>query len=394
MQNIFEKLNTQQIEAVTATEGYVRIIAGAGSGKTKTLTHRYAYLVNGAGIHPSNILCVTFTAKAAGEMKKRVRALVGEGYDNSLITTYHGFCVRVLREDIHRLLYPQSFGILDEGDQKKILEEIYGEMEIKLDRATFEKILDKIHKTKSTENYVPHMLDGSFSEIAIPGCTDATECEIIHRYLARQKRVFGLDFDDLIAFTFTMFARYPETRDKWAERLYYIEVDEFQDSSRRELRLLQMLSAKHHNLFVVGDPDQNIYEWRGADVSILVNFAENFPGEQTIFLNRNYRSSANILRVANTLIDHNRNRIKKSLYTTDPDGAAVVHLHAKGEREEGKFLTEEIEKAAKIRHTVSGHGDFVPRRVRVALCRAGADAGRHPVYPVRQHALLRPDGDP
>ena len=376
MQNIFEKLNTQQIEAVTATEGYVRIIAGAGSGKTKTLTHRYAYLVNGAGIHPSNILCVTFTAKAAGEMKKRVRALVGEGYDNSLITTYHGFCVRVLREDIHRLLYPQSFGILDEGDQKKILEEIYGEMEIKLDRATFEKILDKIHKTKSTENYVPHMLDGSFSEIAIPGCTDATECEIIHRYLARQKRVFGLDFDDLIAFTFTMFARYPETRDKWAERLYYIEVDEFQDSSRRELRLLQMLSAKHHNLFVVGDPDQNIYEWRGADVSILVNFAEIFPGEQTIFLNRNYRSSANILRVANTLIDHNRNRIKKSLYTTDPDGAAVVHLHAKGEREEGKFLTEEIERLQKSGTpyrdmAILYRAGFVSRFVEQALMQAG-----------------------
>ena len=239
MQNIFKNLNTQQIEATTATEGYVRIIAGAGSGKTKTLTHRYAYLVNAAGIHPGNILCVTFTAKAAGEMKRRVRALVGEGCDNSLITTYHGFCVRVLREDIHHLLYPQSFGILDEGDQKKILEEIYGELEIKLDRATFEKILDKIHKLKSDESYVLPLLQDDVHAIPIQG--DETEQEVIRRYLARQKKVFGLDFDDLIAFTFTLFARYPETRDKWAQRLYYIEVDEFQDSSRRELRLLQIL---------------------------------------------------------------------------------------------------------------------------------------------------------
>lgn len=345
MQNIFKNLNTQQIEATTATEGYVRIIAGAGSGKTKTLTHRYAYLVNAAGIHPGNILCVTFTAKAAGEMKRRVRALVGEGCDNSLITTYHGFCVRVLREDIHRLLYPQSFGILDESDQKKILEEIYGELEIKLDRATFEKILDRIHKIKSDENYVMPLIQGDVQAVQVQG--DDTEQEVIRRYLARQKKVFGLDFDDLIAFTFALFERYPETRDKWAQRLYYIEVDEFQDSSRRELRLLQILSAAHQNLFVVGDPDQNIYEWRGADVSILVKFDEQFPGAQTIFLNRNYRSSANILRVANTLIDHNQNRIKKSLYTTDPNGEAVIHCHAKSEREEGAFLTGEIVKLHK-----------------------------------------------
>ena len=373
MQNIFKNLNAQQIEATTATEGYVRIIAGAGSGKTKTLTHRYAYLVNAAGIHPGNILCVTFTAKAAGEMKRRVRALVGEGCDNSLITTYHGFCVRVLREDIHHLLYPQSFGILDEGDQKKILEEIYGELEIKLDRATFEKILDKIHKLKSDESYVLPLLQDDVHAIPIQG--DETEQEVIRRYLARQKKVFGLDFDDLIAFTFTLFARYPETRDKWAQRLYYIEVDEFQDSSRRELRLLQILSAAHQNLFVVGDPDQNIYEWRGADVSILVNFDEQFPGAQTIFLNRNYRSSANILRVANTLIDHNRNRIKKSLYTTDPNGEAVIHCHAKSEREEGAFLSGEI---AKLHKSGTAYKDmailyragFVSRFVEQALMQA------------------------
>lgn len=340
MIDVFDKLNTEQIEAVTETEGYVRIIAGAGSGKTKTLTHRYAYLVKAAGIHPGNVLCVTFTNKAAGEMKRRVRSIVGEGCDTSLITTYHGFCVRVLREDIGRLFYPQGFPILDEFDQRRILEEIYSELEIKLDRASFEKILDEIHKIKSREDYVDCFVRGDFSSLP----DDTLEKRIIRLYMQKQKKTFGLDFDDLICFTFEIFTRYPEVLDKWRERLHYIQVDEFQDSSKRELRLISMLSSVHHNLFVVGDPDQNIYEWRGADMSILVDFDKTFPGTETIILNRNYRSTGNILRAANTLIDKNKNRIKKALYTEDGNGADVIHLHAKTEHDEGKYISDEIKR--------------------------------------------------
>ncbi len=332
---------------MSATEGYVRIIAGAGSGKTKTLTHRYAWLVKGAGIHPSNVLCVTFTNKAAGEMKKRVRALIGDGYDNSLITTYHGFCVRVLREDIHRLFYPQSFTILDESDQRKILSEIYGEMDLKMDRATFERILALVHRLKADEAYVDAMTEGRTDSLAVPPIDpvqppEALETEIVRRYLAKQKKIFGLDFDDLIAFAFTVFRKFPEVREKWAERLYYIQVDEFQDSSARELRLLTMLSDTHKNLFVVGDPDQNIYEWRGADMSILVDFDKTFPGTETILLNQNYRSVGHILRCANTLIDRNKNRIPKALFTAGGEGPDVIHLHAKSEAEEGRYITGEI----------------------------------------------------
>ena len=230
MTDIFENLNEGQLAAVTATEGYVRIIAGAGSGKTKTLTHRYAYLVKAAGIHPSNVLCVTFTNKAAGEMKKRVRSLIGDGYDNSLITTYHGFCVRVLREDIHRLFYPKSFTILDESDQRRLLSEIYSELEIKLDRATFEKILGSVHRLKSDEGYVTSMISGDFSKIRIPpqspqNPVTALEDEIVKRYLAKQRKIFALDFDDLVSFAFSIFASFPEVAEKWAERLYYIQVD-------------------------------------------------------------------------------------------------------------------------------------------------------------------------
>lgn len=339
MFDLFDQLNEQQIEAVTATEGYVRIIAGAGSGKTKTLTHRYAYLVKAAGIHPGNILCVTFTNKAAGEMKRRVRAIVGDGYDTSLITTYHGFCVRVLREDIGRLFYPQSFPILDEADQKKILEEIYAELGIKLDRASFEKLLDSIHYFKSHETYVGMFVSGSFGS---PQNDESLERRVIRMYMEKQKKIFGLDFDDLISFTFDIFERYPEVLKKWQERLHYVQVDEFQDSSARELRLIKMLSDLHRNLFVVGDPDQNIYEWRGAAMEHLVRFDETFPGTNTILLNQNYRSTANILRAANTLIDHNKNRIKKSLFTTGEQGADVVHMHATSEGNEGRYIAEEI----------------------------------------------------
>ncbi len=340
MMDLFDKLNEQQIEAVTATEGYVRIIAGAGSGKTKTLTHRYAYLVKAAGIHPGNVLCVTFTNKAAGEMKRRVRSLVGDGYDTSLITTYHGFCVRVLREDIGRLFYPQSFPILDEIDQKKILEEIYAELEIKLDRASFEKILDSIHYIKAHEKYVHCFVTGDFSSMS----EDTLEKKIIRMYMEKQKKTFGLDFDDLISFTFEIFECYPEVLQKWQDRLHYIQVDEFQDSSNRELRLIQMLSSAHRNLFVVGDPDQNIYEWRGASMAILVDFDKTFPGTETILLNRNYRSTGNILQAANALIDHNKNRIPKALFTTGDAGANVIHLHAKSEGDEGRWIADEIKR--------------------------------------------------
>lgn len=352
MLDLFTSLNPPQLSAVTATEGFVRIIAGAGSGKTRTLTHRYAYLVKAAGIHPSGILCVTFTNKAAGEMKRRVRSLIGDGYDNALITTYHGFCVRVLREDIFRLFYPQSFTILDEGDQKRLLSEIYGEMDLKMDRATFEKILSLVHRCKADDSYVDAMVEGDISNIPVPPIDPArppepVEIEIVRRYLAREKKIFGLDFDDLIAFTFALFRRFPEVRDKWAERLYYIQVDEFQDSSRRELRLLSMLCAKNQNLFVVGDPDQNIYEWRGADMSILLDFDKTFPGTQTVMLNQNYRSTGHILTCANTLIEKNKNRLAKDLFTTGEDGTDVLHFHGKNEKEEGSFITDEIQKLAK-----------------------------------------------
>lgn len=340
--SIIEGLNERQAEAVTATEGFVRIIAGAGSGKTKALTHRYAYLVKVAGIPPGNVLCVTFTNKAAGEMKRRVRSLVGEGYDTSLITTYHGFCVRVLREDIGRMFYPENFQILDISAQKKILEDIYNKLELKLDYASFEKILSLIDKKKSTCDYVDLLIKRGNDDTA-PAFKNLDE-QVIHLYLLKQKSMFGLDFNDLINFVFVLFNRYPEVCRKWQERLQYIQVDEFQDSSERELRLIDLLSEVNRNLFVVGDPDQNIYEWRGAKVGILVNFDKTHDNTQTIIMDRNYRSTSNILTAANNLIAQNNNRIKKNLYTEGEAGDEVIHFHAQNENEENKYITDTIRK--------------------------------------------------
>ena len=382
MDELWGGLNEQQLNAMVATEGNIRIIAGAGSGKTRTLTHRFGYLVKAAGIQPGNILCVTFTNKAAKEMKKRVRQLIGDGCDSSLITTYHGFCVRVLRDDIYRLLYPKTFAIISEIEQRQILSEIYGEMDIKMDKATFENIMACLHRVKSDETYVDLMLSNHIEKVVIPPADSCTpiapiETDIVKKYLQKQKKIFALDFDDLIAFTFTIFERFPEVRQKWAEQLYYIQVDEFQDSSKRELRLIRYLCENHGNLFVVGDPDQNIYEWRGADMAILVDFDKLFADTQTIMLNQNYRSTGNILKAANVLIAHNKNRIPKDLFTLGPQGDNVIHLHAKSEQEEGRWITREIkrliheEKYAYRDIAILYRASFLSRYIEQALLSAG-----------------------
>ena len=341
LDEILSGLNEKQRQAVVTTEGFVRIIAGAGSGKTKALTHRYAYLVKAAGIHPGNILCVTFTNKAAGEMKRRVRSLVGDGCDTSLITTYHGFCVRVLHEDIGRLFYPENFAIIGRPEQKKILEEIYGELDLKLDHASFENMLDKIEILKRQTFYVDLLLSRGKDSWEAQGTLDD---QIMHRYLMRQKKIFALDYNDLINFVFVLFERFPEVREKWQKRLEYVQVDEFQDSSERELKLIDILSGRNQNLFVVGDPDQNIYEWRGAKVSILVEFDKTHPETQTVIMDQNYRSTERILKLANTLIAHNQMRVPKDLFTAGEPGDEVIHFHGKDEKEEIRLIVEEIRK--------------------------------------------------
>ncbi|MCL2664276.1 MAG: ATP-dependent helicase [Defluviitaleaceae bacterium] len=371
---ILKGLNEKQTEAVLTTEGYVRVAAGAGSGKTRALTERYAYLIEELGVSPANILCITFTNKAAREMKSRLRRKLGDGIDTSFISTLHSFCVRVLKEDIGRLFYPENFVVLDTADQKSILEEVYEELGIKMDTATFEHMIGTTIRTfKNKILYDDYMADPR--EAA--GGFDATDTEkkVIVRYMEKQKKYFGLDFFDIINFTVCLFKKHEDVLNKWQNRLHYVMFDEFQDTNTKEFRLVRVLSDYHQNLFVVGDPDQNIYEWRAALVDLFVEFDKfifgYFNGEdplptywpdhvvpkmksdiKTIMLNENYRSTPQILNAANSLIVKNKNRMKKELFTKNADGETAEHFHAKNETAEIDFITEKIE-----RH-VSGGGRY------------------------------------
>lgn len=348
-------LNEKQLEAVTATEGYLRVIAGAGSGKTKLLVSRYAYLVKEYGINSANILCVTFTNKAAGEMKRRIRTLIGQEYDTSLICTYHGFCVRVLREDIEKIFYPKEFQIIDNPQQKAILGDIYQKFELKLDHASFEKVIKQISRFKADHReYVAKMCCTDPCQI-LPEISTVDD-QIIEEFLQKQKQIYAMDFHDLLYFVLDIFTRCPEVLEKWQDRLNYIQVDEFQDSSNTEMELVDKLSGKHKNLMIVGDPDQNIYEWRGSDVRLLVDFDQYHVPTKTVFLNQNYRSTPQILCCANTLIEKNTYRLKKDLYTKSPDGAQVYHYHEKNEYAEADRIIASIHRLR--RESGCNYADF------------------------------------
>lgn len=335
-------LNEKQIETVKCTEGYLRVIAGAGSGKTKVLVNRYAYLVKEYGVDPFNILCVTFTNKAAQEMKNRIRGIIGNNLSNGLICTYHGLCVRIIKENYEKLFLSKNFQILDEYQQKTILDEIYQKYEIKFNYASFEKTLKVINDYKICHNYVPLLINPNNTKIIDK--IDNLDLQIVEDYLQRQKIIHGLDFNDLIYFALYLLDNYGDIRSKWQNRLNYIMVDEFQDSSKIEMRLLDILLGKNKNLMVVGDPDQNIYEWRGSDNNILTNFDSLHNPTKTIILDKNYRSTREILSCANSLIDKNKIRIKKNLYTDNNKAEDVIHYHLKDSNEENDIINKEIKR--------------------------------------------------
>ena len=338
---ILKNLNEKQLEAVKTSEGYVRVIAGAGSGKTKTLTSRYAYIVEALGINSSNILCVTFTNKAAQEMRKRVKKLVGENTDLSLITTYHGFCVKVLREDMNRIGYPKNFLIIDVEDQKTILREVYNELGLTAKDHTFKQSLRFISERKQEGDYLSYVLESEKTNNSEVPKNPFLE-PVFSKYLEKQRRNFALDFDDLLNFTLYIFDKFPDVLSKWQQRLHYIQVDETQDSSLNQFSLVEMLSDYHKNLFIVGDPDQTIYEWRGARPEILVNFDKQHPDSKTIVMNQNYRSTQNILNLGNHIIKNNKIRVDKDMFTQNEKGVEVVHFHGQNDFEEGLWIAKEI----------------------------------------------------
>jgi DNA helicase-2/ATP-dependent DNA helicase PcrA len=368
---ILDNLNEQQLHAVTETEGYVRVIAGAGSGKTRALTSRFAYIVNELGINAANVLCVTFTNKAALEMRNRVKKMIGNDYDLSYITTYHGFCVRALREDIHKIQYPRNFIILDAEDQKSILRDVFDELELDSKNFTFKQVLNYIANQKYLLDYIPSLLAGKERE----STTDLEK--IFSRYLEKQLQNYALDYDDLINFTLYIYLNYPDVLEKWQHRMHYIQVDEMQDSSEEQFRLLKLLSKHHENLFVVGDPDQTIYEWRGARPEILVHFDEEFKNTQTIIMNQNYRSTSKILDLSNDIIKNNKLRVQKDMFTHMQGGVEAIHFHAQSEFEEGFWITNEIKRLHKENNAAFSdiailyRANYISRNIEQALIHTG-----------------------
>ena len=337
-----KELNPEQYEAATTTEGFIRVVAGAGSGKTKTLTARFMYLVEMLGISTANILCVTFTNKAAAEMKKRIRRNLPD-QDLGRITTFHGFCVGLLKEDCHVIGYPTTFIVLDEEDKEAMLRTVFEDLGITSRDMTIKDAVDYIGWRKGGRGYVKTLIDPNLNHLMDLTASAATlKDKVMYRYFYEQRKCFGLDFDDLVYFALYILEHDQDTREKWQSRLEYIMVDEFQDIDKDQYALADILSGYHKNLFVVGDPDQTIYTWRGADVKFILEFDSRHETVKTIYLNTNYRSVPQILSASNTLIDKNRERLKKQLTASRLDARKPLYFHAKTSQLEADWITAQM----------------------------------------------------
>ena len=361
-QNIADlRLNDRQQQAVEATEGTVRVVAGAGSGKTRVLAHRFAYIVNDLGLSPGNILCLTFTNKAAQEMKHRIARMVDRGSVNDFVCTIHSFCVKFLRREIYRIGYPKNFMILDEEDARQLARQAMEEFGIDRKKTTAERFLKQVAGFKGwdpTAYIQRHLLPNSS-----PESPDA-----IVRYIRLQLKSFCLDYDDLLYFTLYILDHFPDARQYWTDKLNYVMVDEVQDCSGDDWKLLRAITSYHGNLFVVGDPDQAIYEWRGANPKIFVDF----HAATDIILDRNYRSTPDILDVANAIIANNVKRVPKDLYTARLNERRVVYRHEKSETEEAENIASTIAASIKEGRPLSDHAilyraSHLSRRLEQAL---------------------------
>lgn len=338
----YSSLNDKQKEAVIDDSKHLRIIAGAGSGKTRVLTMRIAYLIEQKHINPKNVLAITFTNKAANEMKNRISEMLGEAGDGAFISTIHSLCVRILKEEIGVFGYPRNFTIVDGDDQKTILKEAYKEFNIDKKDLSYGSALDYIANCKYEELSYEKAMDQAYGEKKL-----VDKANVYKYYDERLKSLYALDFDDLILFTVRLFKLHNDILKKWSSKFIYIHVDEFQDIDKTQYELIKLLSSTHDNVYVVGDPDQTIYTWRGADVNIIVNFDKDFKNTKTIILNQNYRSTNNILEGANSLIKYNKSRVPKDLFSENGDGDKIVHKTLPDETSEAYYVVSCIQSLLK-----------------------------------------------
>lgn len=332
-----DKLNPEQLEAVKTTEGPLLVIAGAGSGKTRVLTHRIAYLISEKKISPFNILAITFTNKAAKEMKERVEKLITENGKDIWISTFHASCVRILRRDIEKIGYNKNFVIFDTSDQKTLIKECQKELEIDDKNFSYQYLISEISKAKNqlitTKDYlIKNQTNFRLSKVA----------EVYVLYEKKLKENNALDFDDLIMKTIELFLENSEVLMYYQNKFKYILVDEYQDTNTAQFTLINLLAAGYGNLCVVGDDDQSIYGWRGADMRNILDFEKAFPGAKTIKLEQNYRSTDTILNAANEVIKNNENRKNKRLWTQNGEGEKIQFYRADNEKEEAQHIISQI----------------------------------------------------
>ena len=351
--SIYDSLNKEQAEAVKKTEGPVLILAGAGSGKTRVITHRIAYLLDECGVNPWNILAITFTNKAAGEMRERVDKLIGFGAESVWISTFHSMCVRILRRHIENLGYESSFTIYDTDDQKSLMKEVCKYLKIDTKDLREREILGEISSAKNELTtplqYREENEDLGFRYVRI---ADAYE-----EYQKRLKKNNALDFDDLLMKTVELFHSHDEILASYQNRFRYIMVDEYQDTNNAQFELVRLLAGKHRNLCVVGDDDQSIYAFRGANIRNILDFEKVYPDAFVVKLEQNYRSTQNVLDAANAVIRNNTGRKAKSLWTDRGEGTKIHLREFTTARDEAAFVADDIaEKCRSDRHL--SYGDF------------------------------------
>jgi ATP-dependent DNA helicase UvrD/PcrA len=325
-------LNPPQREAVLATEGPLLVIAGAGSGKTRVLTYRVAHLIHAVGAKPNEILAITFTNKAAGEMKERLENLLGPRSRGLWVLTFHAACGRILRREAQRLGYRSNFTIYDQADQIRLVKQCLEELERDPKRFTPRGIHEQISNAKN------RLVGPDEYANRVQSFYDQTVADVYGLYQRRMFASNAIDFDDMLMLTVDVLERFPEAREKWNSAFRYILVDEYQDTNHAQYRLLQLLAEKQMNLCAVGDPDQSIYGWRGAEIGNILDFERDFPGTRTIALEQNYRSTNSILRAANAVIEHNRERKPKELFSELGEGEPVRVAEVEDEHAEARFV--------------------------------------------------------
>lgn len=336
MNDYLLNLNDRQLQAVTTKSQYVRVIAGAGSGKTRVLTTRILYLIDQWGIPSENILAITFTNKAAKEMKDRIEKMVDDNGNSSFISTIHSFCLYFLRREIKVLDYPSNFSVIDADDQKLIIKEAIKQYDIENTKGEINNILNYISNNKAAGIDCLAALDMANND------KYTMYAKAYQYYMDRCKQQYYLDFDDLLLFTNRILKTKSQIKEKWQKKYQFILVDEFQDIDNVQYELISHLASETSYVYVVGDPDQTIYSWRGANINIILDFDKKFKNAETIILNQNYRSTQNILNGANSLISYNKNRVKKDLISQNSAGDKIIHFSAGSEESESMYIVDKI----------------------------------------------------